>query len=196
MRVASVMAIFVAFVLGPSCGADADERVLRAELIVQAPVNDVWRAWTTNEGVRSFFAPGSHVEPRVDGAYEIFFNPSAPPGWRGTDGMRVLVFEPQKRFAFSWNAPAALGAVREQRTVVTLEFAAVDATRSRLRFSHSGWGSGPEWDAAYAYFEKAWAEFVLPSLVYRFTHGPVNWDRVPVLQPVTKSMRRRLSERP
>src|SRR5688572_23586120 len=60
-----------------SAGAD---RVLRAELVLAAPIESVWAAWATEEGVKTFFAPGARVEPRVDGAYEIYFDPTAAPG--------------------------------------------------------------------------------------------------------------------
>jgi len=55
---------------------------------------------------------------------------------------------------------------------------------SRLRFTQLGWGDGPEWDAAYDYFDRAWAGFVLPALVYRFEKGPLDWTARPDLEPV------------
>ena len=36
--------------------AGASDRILRAEIEVPAPVAEVWKAWTTEEGVRSFLA--------------------------------------------------------------------------------------------------------------------------------------------
>ena len=65
------------------------ERVIRCEVTVPASVNEVWHAWATEEGIVTFFAPACNVELRVDGPYEIFFNPEAEPGQRGAEGMRV-----------------------------------------------------------------------------------------------------------
>lgn len=195
MRMVSVAVLATALMVTMAGSLRGNDRVLRAELTLDAPVGEVWRVWTTDDGIRSFFAPGSRIEPLVDGAYEVFFDPKAPSGHRGADGMRILVFEPNQRLAFTWNAPPELPYVRGQRTVVTLEFTAVDATRSRLEFTHAGWGDGPEWDAAYAYFEKAWGEFVLPSLVHRFEQGPINWQSLPRLRPLRESLRRRLEAR-
>ena len=186
-------AVVMAALSGPS--ADAADRILRAEVDVPASREAVWAAWTTEAGIQTFFAPGAHIEPRVDGAYEIFFDPSAPAGQRGGDGMRILAFEPPRRIAFTWNAPPAQPFVRAQRTVVTLDLAAIDAARTRLRFTHSGWGEGPEWDAAYAYFDSAWNKFVLPSLVRRFAIGPIDWKSRPSLEPVAASLRAELVPR-
>ena len=55
-----------------------------------APLADAWKAWTTSEGIQSFFAPEAVVEPRPDGAFFVHFNPYAKPGMKGADDMRVL----------------------------------------------------------------------------------------------------------
>jgi uncharacterized protein YndB with AHSA1/START domain len=175
--------------------AAAGDRILRAEIDVPASREAVWAAWTTEAGIKTFFAPAAHIEPRVDGAYEIFFDPEAQPGRRGGDGMRILVFEPPRRISFTWNAPLTQPLVRAQRTVVTLELAAIDAGHTRLRFTHAGWGEGPEWDAAYAYFDSAWGKVVLPSLLRRFASGPVDWKNRGPLQPVAASLRAELVAR-
>jgi uncharacterized protein YndB with AHSA1/START domain len=167
----------------------AQDRALRAELDVHAPVAEVWKAWTTCAGAQSFFAPACRIEPRVDGAYEVYFLPGAPAGERGSEGMRILAFEPMRRLAFTWSAPPTLPAIRAQRNMVVVELEPVDATRTRVRFSHIGWGAGPEWDRAYDYFDHAWNAVVLPRLKYRFEHGPIDWSAPPKLEPVAPTMK-------
>jgi uncharacterized protein YndB with AHSA1/START domain len=172
--------------------AHGGDRVLRAEMTVPAPVEDVWNAWASEEGVKTFFAPGAHVEPRVDGAYEIFFNPKGEPGQRGAEGMRVLAFEPPRRLAFTWNAPPNIPAIRGQRTMVVVELSPEPGTpaRTRLRFTHLGWGEGADWDKAYEYFDHAWGGVVLPRLQRRFEKGPIDWSAAPPdLPAVARSLR-------
>lgn len=189
------MAIAALSVL-PGGAAQASDRILRTEMTVPAPIEDVWAAWTTDPGVQTFFAPGSHIEPRVDGLYEIYFEPSAPAGSRGADGMRILVFEPPNRLVFTWNAPASQPEIRGQRTVVTIQLRAEDAKRTRLTFSHSGWGEGAAWNTAYDYFDAAWNGFVLPSLVRRFEKGPLDWSSHPELKPVAPTLKMELTPSP
>lgn len=146
----------------------AAEPPIEAEVVVAASLDDIWNAWTTVEGVKSFFAPDARVEARPDGPYEIFFDPAAPAGRRGADGMRVLVCEPKRRFAFTWNAPEQFPAARAQRTRVTLLFTPVDPTRTRVTLTHDGFGEGEEWAAVRAYFDGAWKDVVLKRLAARF----------------------------
>ena len=192
-RLAPLAVLALALAAPPAPAAD---RILRATLVLDAPLDAVWKLWTTEEGVRSFFAPGCRIEPKVDGLYEIWFNPSAPPGERGGDGNRVLAFEPMRRLAFTWNAPPSQPYARAQRSVVDVRFSAEGEKRTRLVFTHGGWGDGPEWDAAYGYFEKAWSGFVLPNLVWRVAHGPIDWKARPEVKPVAPTIAVELAARP
>jgi len=145
----------------------ADRRI-ELEVVVTATVADVWAAWTTVDGVKSFFAGGANIEPKPDGAYEIFFDMSQPEGRRGADGMRILVFEPPHRLAFTWNAPEKFPNARRQRTRVTITLSAVGEGRTRVALAHDGFGDTEEWQNVQAYFTKAWGGVVLPRLKERF----------------------------
>jgi len=151
-------------------------RVIRQEVSIEAPMEDVWEAWTTEKGVCSFFAPASRIDLRVGGAYEILFDPMAPPGERGAEGTRVLAFQRPRMLAFTWNAPPHLGDVRAQFTHVQIWLQAEEADRTLVMLIHSGWGAGGQWDEAFAYFGRAWGEVVLPTLAERFTRGPIDWS--------------------
>jgi uncharacterized protein YndB with AHSA1/START domain len=174
----------------------ADERILRAEVVVSAPLGDVWKAWTTDDGIASFFAPRGHVDLRVDGTYDVWFNPAGEPGQRGAEGMRILDVDPERRFAFTWSAPPSIPAIRAKRTVVVLELEAAGERSTRLRFTQLGWGDGPDWDKAYDYFDAAWRVQVLPFLVHRFARGPVDWSSPPEVEPVAPSIKVTLVEAP
>ncbi len=62
------------------------DRVLEKQAIVKAAVSQVWETWTTEEGIRSFFAPACNVDLRVDSPFEALFDPEAAPGKRGAEG--------------------------------------------------------------------------------------------------------------
>jgi len=57
-------------------------------------------------------------------------------------------------------------------------------------------GDGPEWDAAYAYFDQAWNGFVLPNLVFRAAHGPIDWNARPELKFFAQTLREELVAKP
>ena len=152
----------------------AQERAINKEAVVAAPLTEVWKAWTTNEGIQSFFAPEAFVDPKPDGRFHIHFNPYAPPGSKGADDMRVLAVQPPKMLSFTWNAPPYYPEVRGQRTVVVVRLEPEGESSTRVRLSHVGWGSGGQWDQTFAYFDKAWGR-VLENLAKRFVDGPVDW---------------------
>ena len=101
---------------------NVEEKTVHGEIVVNAGLEEVWNAWTTEAGAKTFFAPACNIDLRPDGPYEIFFNPDAPPGERGGEGLRVLAAQPMQMFSFTWNAPPSLPEVRGQRTHVTLRF--------------------------------------------------------------------------
>ena len=51
--------------------AQAAERAIDKEVVVNATLDQAWDAWTTREGIVGFFAPDAKIEPRVGGAFHI-----------------------------------------------------------------------------------------------------------------------------
>lgn len=166
-----VLAALMVCVAAPTLAA---ERALDKEVTVPAGVDAVWQAWTTSEGIKTFFAPDAVVEPRVGGAFQIYIDPGAEPGSKGADDMRILAIQPKKMLSFDWNAPPSLPQARQQRTFVIVRLYPVDAKTTRVTLHHTGWGDGGEWDQAYQYFDRAWGT-VLAGLKTRFEQGPKDW---------------------
>lgn len=163
--------LFASLVALPSRAA---ERAIDKEVIVAATLDQTWDAWTTREGIVSFFAPDARIEARVGGAFQIYIDPGAAPGAKGADDMRFLALQPKKMISFDWNAPPHLPEARAQRTFVVVRFVPVDDKSTRVMLHHTGWGEGGEWDKAYAYFDRAWGS-VLGGMKTRFEKGPQDW---------------------
>jgi uncharacterized protein YndB with AHSA1/START domain len=164
----------MAITLALALPTHAAERAIDREIVVPATLDATWNAWTTREGIITFFAPDAVVEPRVGGAFHIHINPLAEPGMKGADDMRFLAIQPKQMISFDWNAPPHLAEARAQRTFVIVRFAAVDEKNTKVTLHHTGWGTGGEWDKTYTYFERAWAG-VLGNLKKRFETGPQDW---------------------
>ena len=154
--------------------ATAAERAIDKEVVVTASPDQLWESWTTRQGVTAFFAPDAEVEPRVGGAFHIYFDPLAPPGSKGADDTHFMALVPKRMLSFDWNAPPSLPEARAQRTFVLVRLIPVDAATTRVTLHHTGWGDGGEWDQAYAYFDKAWSG-VLAHLKRRYEQGPQDW---------------------
>ena len=163
--------------------ASAAERAIEKEVVVAATLDQAWDAWTTRAGIVAFFAPDAVVEPRPGGLFSIHFDPKAPEGQRGADGMRYMALQPKRMISFEWNAPPHLPEVRAQRTVVVVRFVPVDDQHTRVLLAHTAWGDGGQWDQTYAYFDRAWGA-VLANLKKRWETGPMDW--APFLQQLDK----------
>jgi uncharacterized protein YndB with AHSA1/START domain len=172
MRWSSVSSTVLAAALALPCSAQ--DRGISKDAVVRAPPAAVWSAWTTREGIESFFAPEAIVDPKPDGAFRVHFNPFAPPGSKGADDMRYLALQKERMLSFTWNAPPHLPEARLQRTVVIIRMEPAGDSETRVRLSHVGWGDGGEWDKAYEYFNSAWGH-VLANLQKRFVEGPIDW---------------------
>jgi uncharacterized protein YndB with AHSA1/START domain len=174
VSVLTLQALHPADAAAQGAGNAVQERVIVKQVVVAAPLAQVWAAWTTREGVISFFAPEARIEPRPGGSFEVYFDPGAPAGLKGADGMRVLAVQPMKMLSFTWNAPPHLPEARAQLTSVVVRLDAIDERTTRIALHHSGWGDGGEWDRAHAYFDRAWGG-VLGNLKRRFEVGPFDW---------------------
>ncbi|HSR67237.1 MAG TPA: SRPBCC domain-containing protein [Acidobacteriota bacterium] len=169
--------------------ARAGERRLHADFAVDAPLDKAWEAWTTAQGLQSFFAPYARIEPQVGGTLDIWFSPDAPKGQRGAEDQRVMQYIEKSRFGFTWNAPPSIPTLRHQQTLVTLDFEAIDEGRTRVRFSHEGWGYGEDWDKCFDYFDGAWRSFVLPRFKHALEVGPIVAGESPELAPISQSIK-------
>ncbi|MCU0287347.1 MAG: SRPBCC domain-containing protein, partial [Acidobacteria bacterium] len=129
--------------------------MIRKVVDVSASVDDAWDAWTTTEGVKTFFAPEASVELAVGGDFEMYFVPNGPKGQRGSEGCKILGFVPGEMFSFTWNAPPHLPSVRGEHTWVVLFFQPLEAKKTRISMVHLGWQVGEEWQKALQYFDKA-----------------------------------------
>lgn len=157
------------------------EPVIRFSIEIDAPIEEVWHAWATQEGALTFFAPECKVDPRPGGAYEMYFDLDAPAGSRGGEGLVILAMQAPAMLSFTWNAPPELAEVRHHRTHVSVRLSMLAGTRTLVDFREDGFARGGQWDERLVYFQRAWGKVILPRLAYRFRHGPVNWNERPDL---------------
>lgn len=167
------LALAAALVLTLSATAraqdDAETRILHKEVVAYASPQELWRAWTTPEGMAEWWVKDAHIDLRVLGPFELMMVPNAPEGQRGAEGCRVLSYLPYTMFSFEWNFPPKVPTLRAAgaKTQVVLHFDDQGDGTTRVRLDQLGWQAGDDWDAGYAYFDKAWA-FVLDLLARHF----------------------------
>jgi uncharacterized protein YndB with AHSA1/START domain len=158
----------IALLLMPPAAAQPLAPDIMVTKVIDAPVADVWKAWTTAEGIESFFAPkAAKVVPEPGGAFELWFGVDFPEGSRGSEGCMFHSVTPMQQLVFEWNAPPTIPTIRKLRTLVYLDFTPAEGNRTSLTLRNFGYGQGEEWAKTKAYFEQAWPA-VMASLQKRF----------------------------
>ncbi|RMH30614.1 MAG: SRPBCC domain-containing protein [Planctomycetota bacterium] len=139
----------------PSAG-----RTLEHRAVIDAPVADVWRAFTDEAEVCSWMCHLAEIDLRVGGLYRTNYNPNGAIGDATTITNQILAFEPERMLAlrnvgvpegFPWEADF-------QKTWSVIYFEPVAPDRTRVRIVGMGYGEGGDWDALYEFFEEgnAW----------------------------------------
>jgi uncharacterized protein YndB with AHSA1/START domain len=103
---------------------------IEREVVIDAPVEVVWRTITEPEQIRQWFADRVELELEPGGRGLMSFEDGAFP-------LVVEALEPPTRFSFRWNHPAAEKPAAGNSTLV--EFTLVgEGERTRLRVLESG----------------------------------------------------------
>jgi uncharacterized protein YndB with AHSA1/START domain len=127
-------------------------RSIDMQIEIGAPVETIWLAISSQDGLRGWFSPVIEIDPRVGGWVEFHGTHDGSP-YRF--GGRVVELEPPVRITWEWNSipdgwPAA--------TLLTIELIPRgDATRVEMR--HHGWEAlgEPLATEAHAGFTEGWA---------------------------------------
>jgi uncharacterized protein YndB with AHSA1/START domain len=149
----------------------APEKMLRFEVTVPAAVDDVWKAFTTREGMTTWLWSDARIDLKPGGDWLVLF-----PGG-STGGGTIVSVDPGRRIVISALAPEKYPTVRRERTRATFEFAPATPSGTIVTLVQTGWKTGAEWDAAYDYLAIGNAQ-LLGQLRYRFDAGPIDWTRM------------------
>jgi len=141
---------------GLFAASGTDVRFLTREIIIAAPVEAVYQAWTDEKKFLQAIDPdrpeiAANIELAIGGAYEWLFD-----GKTGSNGCQILSYIPNRMVSFSWNAPPTQPQSRALNTWVVVQMDPVENGETKLVLTHLGFGKEPHWDETFAYFENAW----------------------------------------
>ena len=144
---------------------------INKSILINAPIDLVWHAWTIPSRVSQWFAPKSVVEPRINGPYELYFNPTEP-NTMNTKGCKITKISTEKELEFSWKGPDHLASIMNndnELTTVNVSFKKTgDSTE--LTVTHTGWKTDTQWKDAIDWHQMAW-DGVLSSLKSNIEKG-------------------------
>jgi len=134
----------------------SDVRSFVKQAAIQAPVAEVYAAWTDERAFPKAYDPTraeltAKIDLAIGGRYEWLWD-----GVTGSNGCQVLCYIPNKMLSFSWNAPPTQPESRAKRTWVVVEFESLEDTATQVTVTHLGFGEGEHWDETFEYFRAAW----------------------------------------
>ncbi|HKI79487.1 MAG TPA: SRPBCC domain-containing protein [Ignavibacteriaceae bacterium] len=163
---------------------EIDSTSLHYKLNLNISVDEAWNLWTTNDGIKKFFAPDCNVDLNLGGSYEIYFFPLKPQGQKGTDSSIVLSFIPRKMLSVEWGVPRwfesrKLAMEPYKRTYLVIFFSeGPDPNTSEINFYHLGFGQGSDWQQVIEYFDSSsgWQSIFKRLEAFANTNEATNWD--------------------
>jgi uncharacterized protein YndB with AHSA1/START domain len=133
---------------------------LITEGIVDAPVEAVWSAWTTDEGLRSWLAPQVSIDLRIGGVLQTNYDAAGALGDTQTIANTILSFEPRRMLSIKvTKTPRDFpfpNAVKEMWTVMYFE--PDGDAQTRIRVVSLGFTPDEESQRMRAFFERGNAD--------------------------------------
>jgi uncharacterized protein YndB with AHSA1/START domain len=104
-------------------------------------VDEMWKAWTTADGLKAFWAPKAEIEGKVGGKYWLLYPNDEKPGEYHYRMLgKITHWEPNKKFGSTWHWDFEPD---EQVLNVEMEFEKVDAG-VKLKITHGKFGDTKE----------------------------------------------------
>lgn len=131
---------------------------IELEILLPISKEQAWAYWTDNLLLTKWLSVVAKVEPRRDGAYELFWSPETPE-LNSTLGCKITHYQPYEDLHFEWRGPVPFAEVMNTTplpTYVQLSFEELEAKKTKIKLTHLGWGEGELWEKAYKWQQQAW----------------------------------------
>ena len=141
-------------------------RTQQHEIVIDAPLEAVWKAISDAEELTRWFVQEASVEPRVGGMLTF--------SWGGgeTGHNRIDEWEPNRKLRLT-SLPFEMGAAKYDGTTPMVNEYTIERRDGKtvLRLVNSGIPDAPEWDGFYNGTESGWRSFLRTLRHYLEHHG-------------------------
>jgi len=133
----------------------AKQRILYQEITLNAPVDKVWEAYTTDAGWTAWASPKAKIDLRVGGTIRTQYDPKAEIGDPGTNTLHIVNYAPKElltlRADLTDNWPEVMKKDADNLSNVIL-FDELGPKQTRIRSYGMGYGTDPEYDKLLGFF--------------------------------------------
>jgi len=126
------------------------------EGVVNAPVQEVWKVFTTSEGYTVLGPALAEVDLRIGGTIRSRYRADGPLGDAETIENLILAYEPPTMIAMRIQKPPASFPFKEawKKTWTVITLTPLDGDRTRVRGTSLGYGNDEESQAMRRFFER------------------------------------------
>lgn len=157
---------------------DANELILKQEVFFAAPIEDVWKAYTTAEGWTAWASPKAEVDLRVGGTIRTAYQGEV--GGSNTNTLHIVNYVPERlltlRAELSSNWPEIMQEDAEKLSNVIL-FDEIGDGVTRIQSFGIGYTDAPEYDRLMGFFIKANEGLYQNLRTYLETGAGVEWGQ-------------------
>ena len=133
-------------------------RDIDIQVVIENPVQNVFEAWLDPNLLERWLTQKANVERSVGGAYELYWDLENMEQ-NSTKGCRITDLVANREISFSWRGPKQFADLMGEHTQVFIRLEPQEGG-TLLRFVHTGWGAGPQWDEARKWQAEAWREAI------------------------------------
>jgi uncharacterized protein YndB with AHSA1/START domain len=133
------------------------EKVLQLSIVVPININETWKLFTTDEGLKKWIAPVAKIDMKIGGSIKTNYDPNKTVDDTTSIKLDIINYIEYEMLTLKVNLNNNFPpeAKREDKNLQEiLQFVKVDDNKTKIISSMVGWGQGSHWDKTYSFFEK------------------------------------------
>jgi uncharacterized protein YndB with AHSA1/START domain len=147
----------IAQVTNSSYTTQYGERVLQLSITVPMKKNEVWKLFTTDEGLQSWIAPVAKIDMKTGGSIRTNYDKTKSVDDSTAIRLDIINYLEYEMLTLKVNLNNSFPAeVKKQDNNLQeiIQFADSGNGQTKIISTMVGWGQGRDWDSAYSFFEK------------------------------------------
>jgi uncharacterized protein YndB with AHSA1/START domain len=133
------------------------EKVLQLSIVVPTNVDEVWKLFTTDEGLKKWIAPVAKIDMKTGGSIRTNYDPSKTVDDTTSIKLDIINYIEDEMLTLKVNLNNSFPAEakkEDKNLQEILQFVKLDKNKTKIVSTMVGWGQGSHWDKAYNFFEK------------------------------------------
>ena len=133
------------------------DKVLQLSIIVPATVKEVWKLFTTDEGLKKWIAPVAKIDMKIGGSIRTNYDSNKTVDDSSSIKLDIINYIQYEMLTLKVNLNNSFPAEakkEDKNLQEILQFVKVGEHETKIISTMVGWGQGSHWDKAYSFFEK------------------------------------------